>query len=493
MKFKHTLLALGAAAALGAAGSAHAVTYVGYPGGGLHKATGLEVRESGSGTMLVVPYFNAQKETKTAMHVRTGSLSTIVRVHVRSAANGDILKSFTLMLAPNDTWTAEIVSEAGAAPRIYSRHPACVFTGGNGASGKLDEPLELDNLAPYISQAAKIQHAGEGYVEFISMADVGFGYAADNDIKKRNCGALNALVRDYEPTAEADVTALGLWSSNSFLSGIWYLINQDAWTAYSGRMIAIGPKHPETAQIRFFPQRTTAEVVAGGNTGEQTTLAFMTLATAASPSTVAMETGGWSALPDLSTPVSDAFATPQKQITAIGKVLYGAANNDFVSDPSGSASGGTPMFTDWVMSNPLQRYYAGVEYGKSAAEAKVVTTDYGSDKRYAWSGTLKNTGAMGPAVCGHASLGLYSREGKETPAPQLEPCGAVWTLGFDKTSPMFASVGRIVQTPPSVDGSAIVGYVTGNAPILFGFAAFSAKNGATRVSYPTTWPHARSQ
>ena len=494
MKLKHSLLALGAAAALGVAGSAHAATFFGYYAdtSASNKATGLEVRDGGSGDMLVVPYFNAQGKTQTALHITNqDSVGKVVRVHVRGAANGDILKSFTVLLGAHDTWTFTIDPVAGAAPQLNSAHPACVFTDTNGATGKLGEPLSLDNLAPYISAAAKIQHAGEGYIEIINMAEVVSGSTMDA-INKRNCGALNALVRDFEPSKEADVKATGLVPTFGGLSGIWYLINQDTWTAYSGRMTAIrasdGAGKGRLAQIRFFPQRTTAEVLEGGTDGEKLTLAFMSLGSAERPFTATMDTGGWSALPDLSMPISDAFAMPQEQITAIGKAVN--LKKDIVNDFASLPTGAVPMFTDWIMSNPLQRYYAGVDYGKSAAEAKVVKSDYGSGVTlYGADGSTMENTDIGPVVCQKAELSIRDRAGTVKQEKNLEPCGAVWTLGFASQSPVAASVGRIVLTPPAAAGWANLEY--DGDPVALGFAAFSAKNKDTGISYPTTWPHAR--
>lgn len=495
MTFKHSLLALGAAAALGAAGSAHALTYFGYYSttSASEKATGLEVRDGGHGDMLVVPYFNAQGKTQTALHVTNqDEYGKALRVHVRGAANGDILKSFTVLLGKNDTWTFTINPAAGAAPKLHSGHPACVFTDSNGATGELNESLELGNLAPYISQANKIKHAGEGYIEIITMAEVGPSSATMNDINSRNCGALNALVRDFAPfDDEAAAKAAELREPEGALSGLWYLINQDTWTAYSGRMTAIratdgNGSELKRAQIRFFPQRNAAETAAGGDTNEQTGLA----AAEAFGGDIlgGIGAGGWSAVPNLAQQLMVALSA-EEQITAIGKAMK--PKKDIVNDFASTPSGAVPMFTDWVVSNPLQRYYARVDYGASPAQAKVVKVDFGSATRYGADGSIMKDTGMGPALCQNATLHVRDRAGKIAQTKNLEACGAVWTLGFAAQSPMAASVGRIVQAAPAEAGWARLTYAS-QQPVALGFAAFSAKNKDTGISYPTTWPHAQN-
>lgn len=495
MKLKHTLLALGAAAALGAAGSAHAIAFQGYyddtPAG--NKATGLEVRENGAGHALVLPYFNAQGNTKTDLNITNDDHShgKAVRVHVRGAANGDILKSFTVLLAPYETWPLSIEPNGGAAPRISSSHPACVFTDGNGTRGRLNEPLSLDNLAPYISQSAKVRHAGEGYIEFITMADIKASATLDN-IKSRDCGALNELVRAF-PTddAEPDAKAAGLTPPQGRLSGLWFVINQDNWTAYSGRMTAIratGNTDYALAYINFFPQRSAAEIAAGSE-NEKLAWEWFFAGVEEEHGGIygGIRAGGWSAVPNLAAMQLVDWVGTEKQISAIGKALNRSNEyeNDFVSDPTGVV----PMLTDWVMSNPLQRYYAYVDYGKSAAEAKVVEADYSGYERYDMKGSLKDTKDMGPMLCGSADMAFRSREGKASTDSRFEFCGATWTVGFASKSVMDASVGRVVHTPPFAAGWARVDTYGYNNAALLGFGAFSAKNEASGISYPSTWPH----
>ena len=68
MKPKPTLLALGAAAALGAASSAHALVYFGADAS-VALGTKVSVQPNGTDHALIMPYFNAQGSTVTAFNI----------------------------------------------------------------------------------------------------------------------------------------------------------------------------------------------------------------------------------------------------------------------------------------------------------------------------------------------------------------------------------------------------------------------------------------
>ena len=209
---KHSILAL--AAALGMAGSAHAFVYLGHANF-LANADSIRVLPGGEGHSLIMPYFNAQGTTVTSLSLLNsdGSVAKAVKVHVRGAANGDSLQDFTVLLAPNDVWTAIISKGSDGVPRISSSDASCVLTNDGGTS-KPTMTLSLDNLAPYLSDAARKTHAGEGLLEFITMTDIDASPSSSallDAIKARDCtGAQIGQLLSSKTLSQDEAELLGL-------------------------------------------------------------------------------------------------------------------------------------------------------------------------------------------------------------------------------------------------------------------------------------------
>ena len=505
IKLKPTLLALGAAAALGAASSAPAIAYFGEGESG-DTGTRVSVQPNGIGQALIMPYFNAQGGTVTAFNITNFSYGSYgsgkaVRVHVRGAANGDRLLSFTVFLAPGSVWTAEITRGANGLPRIKGSNNACTFIKDGGMYGGLDTSFVTTELAPYISDAAKAKHAGEGYIEIINMADI-TGAALD-DLKNGNCAALNNnLMNTTEPVNKATAIAAGLASPSGTLMGNWYIINQTNWSAFSGAMTAIDVDG--RSYIRFAPNYDDIGGSASGWAAQFAGCNWSPCVPTVNSKGLSADVLGvtdWSQVPDLSTPLIPAFGTPQKQVEAIAKQMERSETvNDYVSEPNGSV----PMLTDWVMSHPLRRFAGAVDYGSAASAAQVKRDSSRAIPAYGLISLATPVAEMGPVACNGDPIGpseptnggrfvFASRDGNYTDRSVKveENCGAVFTLGFADASPMSAIVGRAVVEPPAAagwlrwqtyDGESV------DVPVT-GFAVFSAKNEASRITYATTWPH----
>ena len=515
MKLKPTLLALGAAAALGAASSAHALTYFGQGASGV-TGTQVRVQPNGIGHALIMPYFNVQGDaeggTETLFNISNSDSTNgkAVRLLIRGAANGDYLLASTVLLAPGDVWTAKIARGLHG-PIMMSSDKSCGFTTLYQSGPSPDGLLNREYVVPYLSKEAEDTHEGEGYIEFVNMADIVPGATLD-DVKSRNCTALwDKLTGDYAPVDQAAATAAGLEGSTGGISGIWYLINHANWTTYGGAMTAIRVEDDYGNNARsyvLFSSQIHGAIAGKVPSSWAGQFKYCPMGWSPCPLEVnrkglsadALGVVGWKQVPDLSTPLIPAFDTPEKQVEAIAdQMMRSAIVNDYVSDPNPTGAGAVPMLTDWVISHPLRRYYGAVDYGNSAGEAAIKYNEAIS-RRY--SLTLVNSPDMGsvacqggpnPAFSGPSQNGgsfiIYDREGIRTSDGQMgigQNCGSVFTLGFAEKSPMHATVGRVVKTPPTAAGW--MRWDIGAQPVT-GFAAFSSRNLESKITYPVTWPH----
>ena len=93
--------------------------------------TSEEVRQSGTGHQLIVPYFNTQVGNATLFNiVNTDTVNgKAVKVRFRGASNSDDVFDFQLFLSPGDVWTANISKGPNgvAAPDHHRQelHAAC--------------------------------------------------------------------------------------------------------------------------------------------------------------------------------------------------------------------------------------------------------------------------------------------------------------------------------------------------------------------------------
>jgi len=120
---KKNVLALGIAAAIaGFAGSAFAVTD--YTAG---TATALQLSTTGTGHMLVVPYFSAQNGNKTLLSLtNTDDVNgKAVKIRFRGAANSDDIYDFQVFLSPGDIWTAEVRQGADGFAELVTGDNSC--------------------------------------------------------------------------------------------------------------------------------------------------------------------------------------------------------------------------------------------------------------------------------------------------------------------------------------------------------------------------------
>ncbi|WP_029695889.1 hypothetical protein [Comamonas badia] len=366
---KKSVLALGVAAALGGfAGSALAITDAApVPG----TATALTLSPTGTGHILIVPYYSAQNGNKTLLSLTNtdNTNGKIVKIRFRGAANSDDVNDFQVFLSPGDVWTADIHQGPNGVAALTTADKSCTKpadVNGDFGTGRFKSTWDADRLA---------SNTREGYIEILNMADVPPAAALYNAIKHKDGVAACASSSIANGTAgsaaawtyldgnpkqgtgrlTADLTAnTGITTPTTGLMANWTIINVPRAVAWAGAATAVeattGPgTAPTDGAIVYFPQVNQAT---GGD------LAGIAGAYTADPLlTGALVVGDAQFdLPDLSTPYAGA-ANPSLQ----AQELSTAISTSSVSNEFWTLQG---IFgaTDWVFSMPTRRYALAVDY-----------------------------------------------------------------------------------------------------------------------------------
>jgi hypothetical protein len=373
-------LGLGAACADVISGTgAPSATTLGRP-----TATYIRVESSGSGHGLIVPYFTTQNEAITMLNVSNTDRANgkLVKMRIRGAANGDVLLSMTLLLAPGDMWAAALRrAESGHAALVaHPNDKTCTLPALPKGSG---ERLKTNRLAVNYSADQLANQTREGLVEYIVMADIpaaavyGTTRQANSAlfqaIKHVNgvapCGdALDRLEENF--TSESAAAELGLAAPTGGLAGRWIIMNVPRSLTFSGPMHAVRALEPGGASGRAnfvqFPQTDSFYPVAqvDGVTADPLlrTQAYPAKASNGDTPLGATTTPAVRALhldfPDFSTPYSVAPGDG----AALGQALQFTramaakrAGNEFLTNHV------VQFKTDWVLSMPARRFSVAVD------------------------------------------------------------------------------------------------------------------------------------
>ena len=492
---KKNVLAMSIAAmvgGLGFAGAASAQTTA---------ATELRLAESGTGHILVVPYFNTQNNNMSVFHVVNTDTSNgkAVKVRFRSASNSDDVLDFQVFLSPGDVWTGFV--RAGANQNDVSE----LVTFDNSCTLPAIQkgvPVKFvqDRLNPNWSEAVKANNTREGYVEMFNMADIKVGSPLYTATKHVN-GVAPCTDAALSDTLATGATTPGLANPTTGLTGSWYIINVPETTTYSGAANVIRAVdnlgNPGFGRNVFSAQDAGAPAV---------------VATADPLLRSGLVAAANYDLPDLSTPYLLATLSPEVQVDSLTEALaVNAVINQFANDASISAK------TDWVFSMPTRRYAIAANYrapvsnNKSTIGAAVAETTYRvyngglATNNYFTSGGSANTSVNESGqICVNAlSQAFYDREetGK-TSGAVFSPgavrtsrlCGEVSVLSFNDSgnSVLGASVARQNVSDIPVNGW---GQINFSAPVsVLGASFMKVTNPNVRANisgnYGITWPHA---
>lgn len=485
---KKSVLALGAAAALGFAGAANAIAFFG-DGPGTN-AGAVVLNPGGRGHYLFTPYFSTQGDNSTLLSiVNTDDVNgKAVKVRFRGAANSDDVLDFTVFLSPGDVWTANVSVGADGKSALTTKDNSCVLPpeimGGN------PYPFETFRLDPNLDEAVQKLHTREGYVEYLTMANIPprIGAAPNplfNATKHNSAGVapctesvLNSTLAKTVGDAAA-MRALGLFAPTDGLTGSWILLrNSDVFsisgddTAAQAVVAAVAPPAlpvPAVGRYAFSPQ-------VSGQIPPADIPATRDIATADPVFFTPVTAGGvpiqWFDLPDMSTPMVAGLANPNKAVadlsTALGKDVI---INEFAWQTA--APGKTPFETDWLVSQPTRRYWAAVGYNVPLIGEVPLYNDDALNTFYTptnlnmrWDRTVNGVN-LGAFLCMNGELNGFNREeggvgSSSSPGPISDMCGEVFTLSFQSDTSNVLG-GKIANTKASIMRG-------GHQPVNFGWA-----------------------
>ncbi|OJU92573.1 MAG: hypothetical protein BGO13_02790 [Burkholderiales bacterium 66-5] len=375
---KKSVLALGVAAALGGfAGSALAITDAAPVVPLVNPATALTLSPTGTGHILIVPYYSAQNGNRTLLSLTNtdNTNGKVVKVRFRGAANSDDVNDFQVFLSPGDIWTADIHQGPNGVAELTTADASCTKpanVNGDFGTGRFKSTWDADR---------KASNTREGYIEILNMADVPPAAALYNAIKHKdgvaacasssiaNGTAGSAAAWTYldgnpkqgtgRSTGDLEGASAGLAKPTTGLMANWTIINVPRAVAWSGAATAVEATDagglPANGAIVYFPQVNQAT---GGNIAAPIATAY-TADPLLTPATPLVTGNAQFDLPDLSTPYAGA-ANPSAQAAALSTAIStSAVSNEFWTLES---IGGA---TDWVFSMPTRRYAVAVDYTAS--------------------------------------------------------------------------------------------------------------------------------
>ena len=374
----------------------------------LTTAGNLTLSEGGVGHMLLVPYYSAQNNNMTVLHVvNTDSVNgKAVKVRFRGAANSDDVMDFQVFMSPGDVWTAAVTAGADGIAQVQTADNTCTVPS---LGFNTPQAFTTSRLNPNHTDEAKASGTREGYVEIFNMADIPSDkiYTVDGKtaqsalftaIKHVNAVAPCSVAGSTAQTTltdialenyvlESDAANVGFNTPTGGLMGDWYIINVPETTTFSGAATAVQAVGG-TGRGNFvhFPQIDTS--VSAASIDQFTadpllrTLAYRTDSVLNKTggkvsASVALAAGNYD-LPDMSTPYlalasyapliagynvpgvtgyTDADFYPLAQAAALTNALaVSSVTNQYANDESISAK------TDWVFSMPTRRYSVVANY-----------------------------------------------------------------------------------------------------------------------------------
>ena len=496
---KKNVLALSIAAMVGGLGFAGAASAQ------LAPATELRTAESGTGHILLVPYFNAQNKNMSVFHVVNTDTSNgkAVKVRFRGAANSDDILDFQVFLSPGDVWTAAVSANADGISQLVTYDNSCTLP--RIAKG-VPVPFITSRLNGKMTQLDIANNTREGYVEMFNMADIKADSVLFKAIKHVN-GVAPCTETVLDNTLTTGKQTAGLANPTTGLTGSWYIINVPETTTYSGAANVIRAVdslgNPAAGVNVFSAQDASAPINLAGSTADP--LLRSGLVAAASYD-----------LPDLSTPYLASTGTPEAQVDALAEALSATSViNQFANDAAITAK------TDWVISMPTRRYSIAANYNApvsatkgtiaaaAAAPASVYRVYNEATNTYFSKNAAGNTSVDGQGRICISSVGqvFYDREetgakkgeavfSPQTPSKSADLCGEASVLSFNsaigQVSVLDASVARGNVNTPSENGWSQMNF--GGAVPVLGAAFIKVNNrdvgNGKSGTYGITWPHA---
>lgn len=339
--FKRKSIYLAVAAGLGSVGVASS-------------AAAVTVSQTGTGEVLIYPYFTARNGNDTYISVtNTTPSAKAVKVRFLEGKNSREVLDFNLYLSANDMWTGAVVATATGA-RLSTTDKSCsgLPTGGadfvNYAYGGTNTETNAGVIPAPTSgltgdfESQTLDRTREGYFEIIEMGTIAGGSALETAVTHVNGTPANCTVANNLTAVTAPPFLL---EPTGGLAGNASLMNVAAGTDASFDPVALSAF--SNVQIwnnsgEILPDMT--------NVAPKTSIVFK--------NGIAV-TSTWAARGNA---VTGSTADP---VTAV--LMHDRLMNDFVLDTA------TLSGTDWVITMPTKRHYIGVDGGATAAGANPIT------------------------------------------------------------------------------------------------------------------------
>ena len=490
---KKNVLALSIAAMIGGLGFAGSAS------------AALSVAESGSGHMLLVPYYTAQNGNMSVLHVVNTDTANgkALKVRFRGAANSDDVLDFQVFMSPGDVWTAAVTQGSDGVANLVTADGTCTLPA---IAKGVAVPFVQDRLPSTMSAADKASNTREGYVEIFNMADIkpqdpnvtGYARTLYGAIKHVNGVASCAdAVLQGTVTKTAGANDTDLAAPTNGLTGSWYIINVPQTTTFAGAANAIVSSTPLTANNVFSPQST--------GTG--------TLTSADPLFKAGLLVKQQYDVPDLSTPYDTAYTTADQQAAALtAELARTSVINQYANDASITAK------TDWVFSMPTRRYSIAANYAAPISATKFGTTTTvtpavaadsyrvinGDVAGYFNASANTSVNAIGQICTNASGQVFFDREETSKSAgavfspgqlSKTQLCGEVSVLSFADAgaSVLGATVARANVTGAYTNGWGRIDFSAPGVPVLgASFIKLTNPSASAGVSgnYGITWPHA---
>ncbi|XVJ68935.1 MAG: surface layer protein NpdA [Rhizobacter sp.] len=364
---------------------------------GATDAVRFQMVESGSGHLLVVPYFTAQAGQMSVLHLVNTDLvnGKAVKLRYRGAGNADTLLDMVVFLSPGDVWAGAVNAGADGKAQITTVDRSCTLPRIEPGQA---QSFSVARLSPKWTSEVQANNTREGYVEAIVMADIPSRavYGFKGSEKSMLFTAINhvagvapcttsvidaALLNDT--SVEAVAASRGFATPTGGLTGKWYIIDVPGSTTFSGSATAFRAVNssgnpargnyvvfPQSTQSVTEPERFTADplLVSAGLAGRSKTVDGVLDDLTTAPVLQAQ----FSDLPDLSTPyylTASAWNARRTAGDLTQTMAVRSVMNEYATDESVAAK------TDWVFSMPTKRYSVAVDHAATAlSKARVYSS-----------------------------------------------------------------------------------------------------------------------
>lgn len=487
---RKSLLASCVIAALGSIGG-QAVAMQAAPTGGT--GTAVQISGNGVGHNLVLPYYTAQGDNATLISLtnydRTNGKA--VKVRFRGAANSDDVLDFTVYLSPGDIWTAAVSKNADGLASLLTTDASCTQPNIRNTAIPFST-LRVDSGVT--AGTARNAQTLEGYVEFITMADIPPTHVAATGalaasgsipaLAAAAAGATNPLFTavkhvsgvapctasafqqlERNPANNAEANSVGLYLPNAGITANGIILNTKNTTAWSGAATAFVALDATGAAVSgnliFWPQlATNLEAGSAAVIGNLTADPLLIQGAGSAVGTANLVYPQWLDLPDLSTPIANAATATVQAVEISARLASTRIRNEFITSSSLSAA------TDWLFSMPTRRFATVYNYGTARMIQNGSNVEFFNAGTVATATTVVNgAGAAAPTNLGLSATADDASLGRRICVTGLAPLGNNTVFDREEVTPT-TTPGAVVVSPAPVGTAAATVSLCGEAALM---------------------------